>query len=169
PLGNLMHRQALGNRNRDHDEIAIDQMAHHVGNPLATLEGIVPRLDLTGSQTHPPIKPQRQPTPNHPRILQIPRYLPKRLSLLNRNLPLRHKPFGRTQPKIRERSISSTDRDNRDQSHHDRKPESPGRGIRHRQRPVREPAAREIPRKSILSTKNRNTQSLSNFSAVVRG
>jgi len=39
-LGNLMHRQALGNRNRDDDEITIDQMAHHVGNPLPALERI---------------------------------------------------------------------------------------------------------------------------------
>src|SRR6266850_5974837 len=120
-LSNLMHRQTLRNRNRDDYEIAIDQMPHHVRNPLPALERIIAWLNLTSGQTNPPIKPQRQPAPHHAGIFQIARDLPKRLPLLNRNFPSRRKLFGRTKPKVRDRPIPSRDRDDRNQSHHSRK------------------------------------------------
>ena len=97
-----MHRQAFGYRDRHDDKIAAHQMAHHVGDPLAPVEGIVARLDLTRRLTHPAVKRNAKLASHDAGVREVPRDQAKRLTLFNRNLARRRKFFGWTEPVVRQ-------------------------------------------------------------------
>src|ERR1019366_10108835 len=100
-LGNLMNGESFRNRDDDRDEIAVDQMAHHLGDALPALEFIIAGLDAARLAGQLAIDEQRSRTSHDAGLFEASCDRTERLTLLDRDLARGREPRRGRDPQIK--------------------------------------------------------------------